>query len=77
MTSTAVPWGNLLIQAVEELLPQNLPADLPLRLVGDHPRWEEGGALRQEARQHRQQVLQPSPRLAEMGRMAAKSWAWR
>ena len=49
--------GDLLIQAEEQLFPQNLGADLALGLVGDHVLREELGAFGQEIGQQLQQFL--------------------
>ena len=43
--------GDLLIQTEEQLLPDNLGADLPLGLVRDHVLREELGSLGDEARE--------------------------
>ena len=51
--------GDLLVQAEQQLLPQDLRHHLALRLIGDHVLWEELGPLGQKPVQYVQQLLHP------------------
>ena len=51
--------GDLLVQALQQLFPHQLGADLPLRLVGDHIVREEMGALHGVFFHLVHQLLQP------------------
>ena len=51
--------GDLLVQTLQQLLPHQFRADLPLRLVGDHVLGEKVGPLRGELVQFLHQFLQP------------------
>ena len=74
VTSTAVPCGISLSRQQQHLLPDDLGADLLLRLVGGHAVGEELRALHGVLRcSCVSSSSSPSPVRAEMGMMASKS----